>query len=92
MNSARILPSLVFVNTIQKSSYIMFFMAKQNEIKEALGDEANVTSISKRSAEMWYVLSTQTLFALQGQTLAYLICVIIAGRTCPQKKGHTGIV
>lgn len=31
-------------------------MAKQNEIKEALGDEANVANISKRSAEMWYVL------------------------------------
>ena len=38
-----------------KSSYICFFMAKQGEIKEALGDDANVSSISKRSAEMWYV-------------------------------------
>jgi len=40
-----------------KSSYICFFMAKQGEIKEALGDEATVSAISKRSAEMWYVAS-----------------------------------
>lgn len=38
-----------------KSSYICFFMAKQGEIKESLGDEATVALISKRSAEMWYV-------------------------------------
>jgi len=36
-----------------KSSYICFFMAKQPEIKAELGEDANVTSISKRSAEMW---------------------------------------
>ena len=36
-----------------KSSYICFFMAKQPEIKEELGDKATVTEISKRSAEMW---------------------------------------
>lgn len=36
-----------------KSSYICFFMAKQPEIKEELGDKATVTDISKRSAEMW---------------------------------------
>jgi len=36
-----------------KSSYICFFMAKQPEIKEELGDRATVTEISKRSAEMW---------------------------------------
>lgn len=36
-----------------KSSYICFFMAKQAEIKEELGDKATVTEISKRSAEMW---------------------------------------
>lgn len=39
-----------------KSSYICFFMAKQPEIKEALGDKATVTEISKRSAEMWRTL------------------------------------
>jgi hypothetical protein len=39
-----------------KSSYICFFMAKQPEIKEELGDKATVTEISKRSAEMWYVV------------------------------------
>jgi hypothetical protein len=38
-----------------KSSYICFFMAKQPEIKDELGDKATVTAISKRSAEMWYV-------------------------------------
>ena len=38
-----------------KSSYICFFMAKQGEIKEELGDEATVSLISKRSAEKWYV-------------------------------------
>jgi hypothetical protein len=37
-----------------KSSYICFFMAKQPEIKDSLGDKATVTEISKRSAEMWY--------------------------------------
>ena len=36
-----------------KSSYICFFMAKQPEIKDDLGDKATVTEISKRSAEMW---------------------------------------
>ena len=36
-----------------KSSYICFFMAKQPEIKEALGEKASVTEVSKRSAEMW---------------------------------------
>lgn len=36
-----------------KSSYICFFMAKQPEIKEELGADATVGSISKRSAEMW---------------------------------------
>ena len=36
-----------------KSSYICFFMAKQPEIKAELGEDANVTSVSKRSAEMW---------------------------------------
>ena len=40
-----------------KSSYICFFMAKQPEIKEELGEKATVTEISKRSAEMWYVTS-----------------------------------
>lgn len=36
-----------------KSSYICFFMAKQPEIKNELGDKSTVTEISKRSAEMW---------------------------------------
>jgi hypothetical protein len=36
-----------------KSSYICFFMAKQPIIKEQLGDQATVTAISKRSAELW---------------------------------------
>lgn len=36
-----------------KSSYICFFMAKQPEIKDQLGEKATVTEISKRSAEMW---------------------------------------
>lgn len=31
-------------------------MAKQPEIKAELGEDANVTSISKRSAEMWKTL------------------------------------
>jgi hypothetical protein len=39
-----------------KSSYICFFMAKQPEIKQELGEKATVTAVSKRSAEMWYVL------------------------------------
>lgn len=36
-----------------KSSYICFFMAKQPEIKEELGDKSSVTEVSKKSAEMW---------------------------------------
>ena len=42
-----------------KSSYICFFMAKQSIIKEELGNDATVTSISKRSAEMWKELSME---------------------------------
>jgi hypothetical protein len=41
-----------------KSSYICFFMSKQAEIKEELGDKATVTAISKRSAELWKHLPT----------------------------------
>lgn len=36
-----------------KSSYICFFMAKQAQIQEELGDKASVSSVSKRSAELW---------------------------------------
>lgn len=42
-----------------KSSYICFFIAKQPEIKEELGEDANVASVSKRSAEMWKNLSLE---------------------------------
>lgn len=36
-----------------KSSYILFFMAKQAEIKEQLGKDADMSSISKKSSELW---------------------------------------
>eukprot|EP00522_Entomoneis_paludosa_P012355 CAMPEP_0172453622 /NCGR_PEP_ID=MMETSP1065-20121228/10852_1 /TAXON_ID=265537 /ORGANISM="Amphiprora paludosa, Strain CCMP125" /LENGTH=355 /DNA_ID=CAMNT_0013205807 /DNA_START=61 /DNA_END=1128 /DNA_ORIENTATION=- len=36
-----------------KSSYICFFMAKQPEIKQILGEKATISEISKKSAEMW---------------------------------------
>ena len=42
-----------------KSSYICFFMAKQPEIKDELGDKATVTEISKRSAQMWRSLPAE---------------------------------
>jgi len=42
-----------------KSSYICFFMDKQPVIKEELGDNATVTEVSKRSAEMWKSLSAE---------------------------------
>jgi len=42
-----------------KSSYICFFMARQPQIKDSLGDKATVTEISKRSAEMWRNLPTE---------------------------------
>lgn len=42
-----------------KSSYICFFMENQSMIKKELGDEAGVTSISKRSAEKWKSLSVE---------------------------------
>jgi HMG (high mobility group) box len=42
-----------------KSSYICFFMEKQPVIKEELGDQASVTAISKRSAEMWKCLPSE---------------------------------
>jgi len=42
-----------------KSSYICFFMAKRPEIKKALGDEATITSVSKKSAEMWRNLAAE---------------------------------
>lgn len=40
-----------------KSSYICFFMAKQTEIKEELGEKATVMMVSKRSAEKWKALT-----------------------------------
>lgn len=42
-----------------KSSYICFFMAKQPIIKEELGEQASVTNISKRSAEIWKSLPAE---------------------------------
>jgi hypothetical protein len=48
-----------------KSSYICFFMAKQPDIKEELGAKATVTEISKRSAEMWYVVSVDRPFTVR---------------------------
>lgn len=47
-----------------KSSYICFFMAKQNEIKEELGEAASVTAVSRRSAEIWYVERAFASFVL----------------------------
>jgi len=41
-----------------KSSYILFFMAKQNEIKAKIGPKASVGEVSKRSSEIWKTLST----------------------------------
>jgi hypothetical protein len=40
-----------------KSSYICFFVAKQAEIKQELGEAASVAEISRRSAELWKNLS-----------------------------------
>mmetsp|Transcript_26414 Transcript_26414/g.47903 ORF Transcript_26414/g.47903 Transcript_26414/m.47903 type:complete len:364 (+) Transcript_26414:341-1432(+) len=42
-----------------KSSYICFFMAKQQEIKESLTNDTTVTQVSKRSAEMWRTLPVE---------------------------------
>lgn len=42
-----------------KSSYICFFMAKQQEIKDQLGEGSTVTDVSKRSANMWRNLSAE---------------------------------
>jgi high mobility group protein B1 len=42
-----------------KSSYILFFMAKQKEIKDEIGEGASVGEISKRSSEMWKSLSAE---------------------------------
>ena len=42
-----------------KSSYILFFMAKQQEIKDELGRTATVCQISKRSAEKWKTLPAE---------------------------------
>lgn len=39
-----------------KSSYILFFMAKQQEIKDSLGPSATVGDVSKKSSEMWKTL------------------------------------
>jgi hypothetical protein len=36
-----------------KSSYICFFVAKQPEIKEELGEKASVSDVSRRSAQIW---------------------------------------
>jgi len=40
-----------------KSSYIMFFMAKQQEIKSELGAGASVGDVSKESSDRWKKLS-----------------------------------
>lgn len=42
-----------------KSSYIMFFMAKQTEIKSELGPGAAVGDVSKRSSEKWKKLNPE---------------------------------
>lgn len=42
-----------------KSSYIIFFMAKQNEIKAELGKGASVGQVSKKSSEKWRNLSRE---------------------------------
>lgn len=42
-----------------KSSYILFFMAKQKEIKAEIGEGASVGEISKRSSEKWKNLSPE---------------------------------
>jgi hypothetical protein len=42
-----------------KSSYICFFVAKQDEIKKELGGAANVSSVSKRSAAKWRNLTAE---------------------------------
>lgn len=42
-----------------KSSYILFFMAKQKEIKDELGEGASVSEISKRSSQKWKLLSAE---------------------------------
>jgi len=42
-----------------KSSYILFFMAKQDEIKAELGPNVSVGEISKRSSQLWKALSTE---------------------------------
>jgi len=42
-----------------KSSYIMFFMAKQQEIKAELGGGASVGDVSKQSSDRWKKLSLE---------------------------------
>lgn len=39
-----------------KSSYILFFMAKQNEIKRTLPPGSSVGDVSKKSSQMWKAL------------------------------------
>jgi hypothetical protein len=42
-----------------KSSYILFFMAKQASIKKELGEGAHISAMSKKSAELWKNLSPE---------------------------------
>eukprot|EP00551_Chaetoceros_affinis_P020182 CAMPEP_0203717114 /NCGR_PEP_ID=MMETSP0092-20131115/1697_1 /ASSEMBLY_ACC=CAM_ASM_001090 /TAXON_ID=426623 /ORGANISM="Chaetoceros affinis, Strain CCMP159" /LENGTH=437 /DNA_ID=CAMNT_0050595877 /DNA_START=52 /DNA_END=1365 /DNA_ORIENTATION=- len=42
-----------------KSSYILFFMAKQDEIKQVLPKGASVGDVSKRSSQLWKALSAE---------------------------------
>jgi HMG (high mobility group) box len=42
-----------------RSSYICFFTANQSSIKKELGEDASVSNISKRSAELWKALSAE---------------------------------
>lgn len=78
-----------------KSSYICFFMAKQAEIKEALGSEATVSLISKRSAEMWYVIMQQPkndglLYCSSQVHLTYCPLLILTGRISQPTNERTG--
>jgi hypothetical protein len=71
-----------------KSSYICFFMAKQPDIKGELGNKATVTEISKRSAEMWYVLLFEHTAKIDN-VLTTLVLYLLFRRNLPtDERAH----
>lgn len=50
-----------------KSSYILFFTAKQDQIKKDLGPEASASDVAKKASEMWKVVTPEERAHWEGE-------------------------